>query len=115
MAVLGDLALFSTNLKGDPGETTKAPLALGSITYNATTRALSIEGNDTQNDTVNVYVNHRGSNLPDLLGTRSRLDQLDSTMFDPVFSEFFLDSHPAKWITSVAPWKRPDRVPMIGQ
>jgi len=47
------------------------PLAVGSITYSATARTISIAGSNAHNDVVNVFINRRAGNgagdLPDLL------------------------------------------------
>src|SRR4051812_3803012 len=66
MTVFGSLAELATEPSRDL-EMLPVARAEGSIVYNPTTRALSVEGSDTQNDTVNIYINHRGGGLPDLL------------------------------------------------
>src|SRR6476646_7241046 len=44
-----------------------APVAEGSISLDSSTGTLTIQGTDTHDDTVLVYVNHRGGPYSDLL------------------------------------------------
>jgi len=53
------------------GPVADLPLAEGSISFDASTGYLTIDGTDTHADNVKVYINHRAGNgagnLPDLL------------------------------------------------